>query len=362
MVVLTTSYVALSDHDDLETMASEAYDLALQALIDNYRDREGVVYCRFRLLSGEPGTVTDERKLLWSNSEGATPADSLTFGTNNMSDILADPRWTTNKVRMYWVSVVSGSQDDIDTGEYESETEWVVEYFDEQIPDDPEPNDPAEDECFVIGDWNPWPLTSRTRFVLWQSLICLNNDLQQGLADRSGESDGSEHPQDSSFMQEFPSLVKAESRSWWNSLQKSCIRLIEAMRTGEQWNPRTPGEEALILVACGEDRLNEADFQIHENTILLEQFETLPVGTKDKYDDDEDENSGVDPDFDWCEVPNALAGDGDIAILWDEDLMGVESPDDMKNQMIGMGDYRAEAWHKPFDRYQQYGNFPSTLF
>jgi hypothetical protein len=126
---------------------------------------------------------------------------------------------------------------------YVSEAVWVVEYFDEEVPDDPAPHEPAESVRFVLGDWNPWPMTPRTRFVLWRSLIDVLALLEEGL-EMWAESAGT--PEDEDFMADFPVLVRSQPRSWWVALRESCFRLVEAARTGRSWNPQTPAEEALI--------------------------------------------------------------------------------------------------------------------
>jgi hypothetical protein len=106
--------------------------------------------------------------------------------------------------------------------DYTSEAVWVVEYFDEGVPDDPAPDGPEEWESFVVGNWNPWPMTARTRFVLWQALAELQTTLDLGL-------DGWQHdsviPDDNDFMHDFPPLVRFEPRAWWEALQQACGRL-----------------------------------------------------------------------------------------------------------------------------------------
>lgn len=53
MTVLRSAFGFEPGGADLDAQATAAYDLGLQALLDNYRDDYGQVQCRFRLLSGE---------------------------------------------------------------------------------------------------------------------------------------------------------------------------------------------------------------------------------------------------------------------------------------------------------------------
>jgi hypothetical protein len=67
-------------------------------------------------------------------------------------------------------------------------------------------------------------------------------------------------------------------------------------------------------------------------------------------------------DYDWDHVPVALAGDEDIALLWRPAADGIGVPDNRINREQGMGDYRAAAWHQPFDRYENDPDVPSALY
>lgn len=154
-------------------------------------------------------------------------------------------------------------------------------------------------------------MTARTRFVLWQALTQLQARLDLGL---QGWPQNSERPHDNDFMQDFPPLVQFEPRAWWEALQEACDRLVEAMRTCVQWNPRTPGEEALVYVACRSGWTEWARDYIEDRPSLRRQFVNLPEG-EDTGPEDADDDSEGGADYDWEEVPVALAGDEDIALL-----------------------------------------------
>lgn len=135
-------------------------------------------------------------------------------------------------------------------------------------------------------------MTARTRFVLWQALSELQARLDLEL---DGWPQRSAQPDDSDFMCGFPPLVRFEPRAWWEALREACSRLVEAMRTGERWNPRTPGEEALVYVACHAGWVESAQDYIEDRPSLRRQFVDLPEGeTVDAEDADDDLDGGAD--------------------------------------------------------------------
>jgi hypothetical protein len=53
-------------------------------------------------------------------------------------------------------------------------------------------------------------------------------------------------------------------------------------------------------------------------------------------------------DYDWDMAGDTFLQDDDILSLFDEQLDGIEDPEAEYNQLTGMGDYRPEAWFRPF--------------
>jgi hypothetical protein len=144
-------------------------------------------------------------------------------------------------------------------------------------------------------------------------------------------------------------------------MRKSCSRLVDAARTGRSWNPQTPAEEALIYIACRDGWVTSARGDIDEIGSLREQFNKLPEGTEwDTSDQTPADDVDDGPDYDWHEVPAALAGD--IEMLWMPELDGIDNPDDQKNADMGIGDYRRQSWHHRFDRYAGDPEYPSALY
>lgn len=343
--------------EDLHRHATAAYDSSMQVLIDNYVDDFGEgIGCRLRLLSGDMEIRKGSRESAWP-AAGESVAECRMFGPNELEEVLEDPRWLSNRARAHWFWVAE--MDEADSDGDVLEAVWVVEYFDEEVPDDPEQDEPEESQQFVVGDWNPWPMTPRTRFVLWRSLVHVLAMLEDGLGSWP---ESAARPQDD-FMADFPVLVRTQPRNWWVAMRESCSRLVEATRTGRSWNPQTPAEEALIYIACRDGWVLSARNDIDETGSLRRQLNKIPEGmewdTSEQMPDDDTDDG---PDYDWDEVPAALAGDIDIEMLWMPELDGIENPDDQKNAEMGVGDYRPQSWHHRFDRYAGDTEHPSALY
>ncbi|ALE07066.1 hypothetical protein AL755_18980 [Arthrobacter sp. ERGS1:01] len=345
--------------DDLSSTAAAAYDLSLQALIDNYRDEPGNVLCRVRVLSGEAEVTPEKVGSAWPLVDEPEPIERRMFGPMELKEVFNDPRWTTQKTRAYWVWVIDGVKQDLESGTYDSEAAWVVEYFGEDIPEDTEADELEDWQCFMDSGWSPWPMTARTRFVLWNSLSGILSLLESGLEAWAEESP---QPDNDNFMHDFPTVVLSQPRIWWVTLGNACIRLIEAMRTGEKWNPRTPAEEALIYIACRDGWIKAALQEIEGTFFLRNQLASLPRGKEFESVELGPHEADDGPDYDWDEVPGALAGDEDVEFLWTAAMDGIGDPGDPVNQAQGIGDYRAESWHHPFDQYLQDPEAPSALF
>ncbi|WP_131830909.1 hypothetical protein [Mycobacteroides abscessus] len=360
MTVLRSTVMLVPGGEELRRQAAAAHEAGLQVLIDNYLDDYlGAVCCRLRVLSGNTELVQGSADSAWPQEGQGAAVERQMFGAGQLDDILKDPRWLSNQARVHWVWLTDEGDEPV-FSDYSSEAVWVVEYFDEAVPEDPEPVEPEEWQQFVVGDWNPWPMTHRTRFVLWQSLIGIEVMLDTGL---EGWAENETRPEDDEFMDDFPELVRSQPRSWWLELLQACSRLVDAMRTGESWNPRTPAEEALIYLACRTGWTQFARDIINERGVLRTQFAALPEGAE--WDPDEDlpgEEPGDLPDYDWAEVPGALAGDEDIEFLWSADMRGIEDPENPTNIYLSMGDYRPQSWHRRFHRYVKDAEPESALY
>ncbi len=227
LTVLTSSYFSESGGDDLVRHASAAYDLSILALIDNYLDDEGPgVGCRLRLLSGDVEIQGESSDSAWPSGDHE-PMERRLFGPDELDEVLNDVRWKSHHARAHWFWRVECDQEgEVDSGE----AVWVVEYFDRPIPDDPIFDEPDEYDRFVAGIWNPWPITPRTRFVLWQAMAILSStlELELGVWDGTNAASNSSH-----VIGEFPRSVQSQQRDWWVQMLRSGERLVESLRTGE---------------------------------------------------------------------------------------------------------------------------------
>lgn len=216
LTVLRTSLVEMPDDGDLLPMLSAASELNLQILVDNYRGDGDEVHCRVRLLSGETEITQRQISEVWPSGDGSALIERRLFGESELEAVLADKRWMSQRARLYWVWRADRAPEEHEPEIYEAEFNWVVEFFAQAVPEDSEPDALEEHEQFVVGDWNPWPMTTRTRFVLWSSLTHLLAMLETGLT--LWEEDAAA-PKENDFMQDYPKVTWSQPRAWWVSLR-----------------------------------------------------------------------------------------------------------------------------------------------
>lgn len=196
-------------------------------------------------------------------------------------------------------------------------------------------------ETFERDDWDdPWPLTPRTRFMVWRALCSLDFslDLDLNLWPEHGSN---------STIAEFPRFTHGQPLEWWQQTQKATRRMAERMRTGVKWNPRTPAEEAALYLASGEAYIDAVKDDLDGRPELREQFDALPdLGELD---------------FHFDEVVRALTESTDIELIFQDAFDGLGDPEDPTNRWHGIRDYRPAAWHRMFDLYQREPQHPSYL-
>ncbi|UPK73166.1 hypothetical protein MU582_11980 [Nocardioidaceae bacterium SCSIO 66511] len=196
----------------------------------------------------------------------------------------------------------------------------------------------STDEFVDYADDDSWPLTPRTRFVMWVALGHVAMAIDSDLADVRGGREQVEtvagDPQ-SMILNDFPLVTRGQSLAWWTETMKAADRMEEAMRTGDDLAPRTPAEEAVVHMAEGRGWKDAALDAISDDATLSARLESLPNRSDD---------------YEWGEILADITGDGDIEQLWMHRLDGAENPADPVNQMLGVGDYRPEAWHRVFER------------
>lgn len=200
---------------------------------------------------------------------------------------------------------------------------------------------------FELGDWNPWPLTPRTRYVLWRSLGLVSEHLGSAVAcwEAEGALDFAEACEDAGQMVigHFPPNTRSQPLNWWKLMVTAAERMTEAMRTGEKWNPRTPAEEAVLLVGVMESE-DMVDVVLD---IDSKAFTALPAEPGE--------------DYDFREALASLCTDTDIEAVFDQSMDGIGDPDNEVNQAVGMGDYTLAMWHAPFHSFEHDLDQPSFL-
>jgi hypothetical protein len=308
-----------SGSEDLANAARAAMELGLQFIFDNELDEEGRVWVRGRLLSDEREAETDDVDRWWPAPEDAQVVHRIYPNPAELDAALQDPRWHTRRARGFWLWMKDSS--DADT----RVAEWVIEFLDADL--DPERNF----DVFVRADENNDDLgflTERTRFLLWMALRFIAGDLDSFTCD---------WPEwESAVRDDMPSFLRDQPQAWWRSMYRSADRLCEAARRGDRAGlvPRTPAEEALIYLASRTDYV-EAAGDLMRDLELSDDFAALP---KHEYDEV------------WDEILGELTGDVDIEALWAPGGELRADPADELNKILGMGDYRPEAWHRLFER------------
>lgn len=200
---------------------------------------------------------------------------------------------------------------------------------------------------FSATAWSPWPLTVRTRYLLAIALELLADAIAEDLDDASPRATAPANSPLAYCLPLFPLVTRAQSVEWWRKVEKAARRMSAAIATGEQWNPRTPAEEAVVFLAI-EEWVEDAVELCQKDSALASAYARL---RKDR-----------DGDLAWDEVLRALTGDEDVAQLWDPSRDGAEDPSAPSNIVLGMGDYRPAAWHEPFKRHREDPDDASGLY
>ena len=203
----------------------------------------------------------------------------------------------------------------------------------------------SPDDAFLGGD-EPVPidddeefLTYRVLFIFWISLVNIRDDIADALDDDAIET--------SHIYEDLQPAVQQQSDDWWHQMHRSAARLAEAARTGDRWQlvPRTVGEEALMAISCLPDYIEWAMELINDERRV--EYDSLPIvaGEHDR----------------WDEYAAEITGDADIELIWSPEFEATANPDSVTNRVLGIGDYRPEAWHRLFLRRESQLNLPGDI-
>ena len=170
-------------------------------------------------------------------------------------------------------------------------------------------------------------LTPRTAAVLWT--------VGQILADHAYD-DVNEHgdapvvdEDDWNVFVNYPRVTWRQNAVWRRQAARCYDDLTDDLDAGEWPHVTCPGEEMavhLILQAA-------PDAVTDDWASLADTLSRLP-----EHPDD----------YDWDMASETFLQDYDILSMFDEQLDGIEDPEAESNQLTGMGDYRPEAWFRPF--------------
>jgi hypothetical protein len=131
------------------------------------------------------------------------------------------------------------------------------------------------------------------------------------------------------FFDRLPRLTHRQDGPWRRQIARACEDLAADLAQGRWPEPTCTAEELVLHLA------------IKDAPGYLESAE---------------ENSGTRhftlpehrDDYDWRGCSDLLVQDGDVLMLYDARLDGIESSDEAINQHLGMGDLRPAAWFTPF--------------
>jgi hypothetical protein len=313
--------------EDVSQLMTSAIELGLQLVVRNRQDHGRLEYV-VTLLSDEIELPAKGESWLPPLKDTAL-LERLRVAEADMAAAVATPQWKTFASRAYWAWIPDEEHAD------SASAEIVVEHWD--VPVDPVDDTLAFNADDDQDEETRGPLTARNRFMLYMSLRNISADLD-GLTGDWGTSD-------SQVREDLPSLVRSQPLEWWQQMEESAERLLEAARTGATSDlvPRTPAEEALIAISTWPQYIDWATDTV--NDFGLEgHFSRLPCDTA--------------WDGEYGEILPHLTGDADIELVWRDDLDGIGSPDDPVNQSLGMGDYRPESWHRLFERAVRQASHP----
>lgn len=313
-VVKTLTFTG--DVADLSLHAAAAYDIGLQLLIHNTLNEDGELEFVAALMNDEKELFSHEVASWWPTPPGSMLLERLTPRPDELESTFSDPRWRRNVGRAYWLFVRDDNNASIES--WSSTAEWIVEFWDSPLV-----TDPAKSFTFVPDLLPPemrGPLTPRTRFLLWQSLVNVAVDLDGMLA---------EAIDDSIVRDDLLPLAGEQPREWWEQLHQASKRLCEAARTAalNDLTPQTPAEEALVFLAASDSYVDWARDNL-EDPVVAHQHDRLPHLENDEM---------------WDELLDDLVGDDTVEEVW-ENAARSASPQEVLRR-VRSGRYNPDLWH-----------------
>jgi hypothetical protein len=182
----------------------------------------------------------------------------------------------------------------------------------------------GKDDCDVCSGFQ---VTPRTAAVLWT--------IAQILADRAYDDVDMHGDEPLSgaggcwLFGDYPRVTWRQDAVWRRQAARAFDDLAEDIEAGKWPQSTCPGEEMALhlMLRSAKDAVEDGWGPPPE---MLAQ---LPEHADD---------------YDWRMADEVLLEDDDILNLFDARLDGVEDPEADYNRFVGMGDYRPEAWFRPF--------------
>ncbi|MEV6637760.1 hypothetical protein AB0M54_44225 [Actinoplanes sp. NPDC051470] len=182
----------------------------------------------------------------------------------------------------------------------------------------------AVDDCEACSGFQVSP---RTAAVLW-SVTQLHADFAYDDVTQYGDARVFEDGGWVAFA-DYPRITWGQDAIWRRQAARAFDDLAADLAVGRWPLPTCPGEEmAVHLMFRSADGAARDGWGTPAHVLAA-----LP-------------EHGV--DYDWESLFDVLLQDDDILRLFDGQLDGIEDPESEANRSAGMGDYRPEAWFRPF--------------
>lgn len=181
------------------------------------------------------------------------------------------------------------------------------------------------DDC---EDCSGFQMTPRSAAILW-AVAQLHADFAYDDVQQFGDAVVSEKDDGWAVLADYPRITWGQDAVWRRQAARAFDDLAADLAAGQLPLATCPGEEMAVHLMLRSAQGAAADgWGVPPETLIL-----LP------------EHGG---DFDWDLAVDVLLQDEDILHLFDEQLDGIEDPESEENQRFRIGDYRPEAWFKPF--------------
>jgi hypothetical protein len=181
------------------------------------------------------------------------------------------------------------------------------------------------DDC---EDCSGFQMTPRSAAILW-AVANLHADFAYDDVQHFGDAPVSEKDDGWAAFADYPRITWGQDGVWRRQAARAFDDLAADLAAGQLPMATCPGEEMAMHLMLRSAQGAAADGW----GVPPEKLNLLP-----RHADD----------FDWDLAVEVLLQDEDILHLFDEQSDGIEDPESEENQRLRIGDYRPEAWFKPF--------------